>query len=122
MDEQEEKVVKVPVTIITEGEKQSVVQWLVGDEPFRATVKNSQIKGNEVSVDDLKKATPYGIDFEDVGLELPDVFSVMSAFHKHGIWTAADVRKNPQSVLSALSSLYSPNLRALMAYIKAKKI
>lgn len=121
---EEKKIVKqTAVKIIVAGEKQSVVQWIVGGEPKRGTVKNASIKDGMVSDSDLQKAIPYGLDFEDViQFELPDKQAVELVFHSHSIWTAADVRSHPDWVLAALSSCYSPVLKALMAYIKAKKL
>lgn len=122
MDEELKEEVKVSVTIIKKGEKQSVVQWAFGNVPFRATIANSKVKDGCAKFEDLEKATPYGLDFEEIIESVPSKEDVILAFHNHSVWTGEDVRTHPEWVLSALSSIYSPILRALMQYIQAKKI
>ena len=123
MDEEIEKIHEVGVTVIKAGEKQSVIQWLGKDTPIRVTIANVKIRDGYVKESDLKKATPYGLDFQEICMGvLPGLQEIENAFHAHSVWTAEDVRSHPQWVLSALSSIYSPILKALMQYIKAKKI
>jgi hypothetical protein len=126
MDEEQrdERAVLIEITVIKYGDKQSVVQW-VDDSGFaqRVTLKNTYLREDmRVKDEHLKKAIPYGLDFKDIVVSLPDARNIENAFHAHGIWTAEDVRNHPDWVLAALSSIYSPILKALMQYIKAKKI
>jgi hypothetical protein len=122
MDEKLEDIHELGITIIKAGEKQSVIQWISGSTPFRVTIANTKIRDGYVKESDLKKAIPYGLDFKDIVTSLPDVRDVENAFHAHSVWTAEDVRNHPDWVLAALSSIYSPILKALMQYIKAKKL
>ena len=122
MDDELKEDVKAEVTVIKKGEKQSVVQWAFGDVPLRATISNSKVKDGYAKLEDLEKATPYGLDFEEIIESVPSKDDIVLAFHNHSVWTAEDVRNHPDWVLSALSSIYSPLLRALMQYIRAKKI
>lgn len=127
-DEQEEVMVvdtkMVDVQVVKAGDKQTLVQWLKDGNLHRATVANGKIKDGKVKEDDLKKAIPYGLDFAEIikDFAMPDEKAIELAFHNHGIWTAGDVRTSPQQVIAALSSIYSPILRSLTQYIRAKKI
>lgn len=121
-EEKEVKAKNIAVRIVKQGEKQSVVEWLVDGNPNRVTVRNSAIKDMAVKENDLKNGTPYGLDFKDILKSLPTAESVERTFHEYSVWTAEDVKLHPDWVLAALSSIYSPILRALMEYIKVKKI
>ena len=130
MDEEQKEELKqekpemIDVRIVRQGEKHTVVQWMDDGEPFRVVLLNSKMKDGRVKKDDLDKGQPFGLDFKDVfkGFELPTMKDLELKFKAHNVWTAEDVRKNPQQVVSALGSIYSPILRHLMNYIKAKKL
>jgi hypothetical protein len=123
MDEERTEIKKtIAVKIIKVGEKQTLVEFVKGGNPIRVTVANAKVKDGAILESDLDKAIPYGLDFKDIVASVPGAQDVENAFHNHGIWTAEDVKLHPDWVLAALSSTYSPILRALMQYIKAKKI
>ena len=99
---------KESVDIIAEDDKVVLAQWHDG-EPRRAYVPTSEVEGSKAPAEVLDAGIPYGAPWaEIVGKMLkvvdlsPEAFA--ASLHKHNIWTARDIEKNPRAAKRAIDA------------------
>jgi hypothetical protein len=97
------------VKIIKEFDGTStLIEWFDKDGLHRGTLP-MEVK-DDLDIDILDMAVPYGIDFEYcLSQSWADVTpkSIADRIHAHGIWTAEDIANRPLEVEAALREVYS---------------
>lgn len=121
VEEYKEKFTYVEVKVIRESDESALVEYKEKGLLQRATVPlKSLIDGSKVRDTHLKKGIPFGIDWSDINIPTVTPGMLTQALRARGIWTAADVRTNPQSVRNAISEVQGKLFAQIVEYITGK--
>lgn len=121
VEEVKEKFTYVEVKVVREGDESALVEYKEKGLVERATIPlKVLIDGKMVRDTQLKKGIPFGIDWSEI--EIPTVTPKMltQALRVKGIWTAADVRANPQAVRNAINQVQGELFSQIVEYITGK--
>lgn len=111
----------VDVKVIRESDQSALVEYREKGIVERATIPlKALIDGNKVREWQLKKGIPFGIDWSDIDIPKVTPQMLTQALRLKGIWTAADVRANPQAVRNAISQVQGELFSQIVKYIIGK--
>jgi hypothetical protein len=96
--------VKQRVKLLTARGGTALVEWIKGNEIYRAYVPVKKLVDGEVEEKELKKATPYGENLK-ADVDTLDPAELEKELNRHGIWTVADVEKNLSMVQGVIMRL-----------------
>lgn len=116
----------ITVKFISRKKSAALVEYRVAENEFaRVSIPANKIvlgTGEEyadVPESVIKSGIPYGIPWES---KLPDITvkgsDIEKEFHKMGIWTLDDVRRNPKAIQSVVMAAASDIVRAISNVIK----
>lgn len=107
------------VTIIRDENNLSLVEWTDGNGiPQRYWVKESALidrSGKTAKVKNPHQGYPYGVDFVHAIQPSVSSFDICRELRTRGLWTAADLQKNPQAVVGALQAAYGIDMAQVIA-------
>jgi len=64
----------------------------------------TELKGDRVDVDAPEEGVPFGLNIAHMEAPKFNMVELDSQLKRRGIWTAGDLRRHPQEVVSALQS------------------
>ena len=105
------------VQVVRKRGQSALVQWAdAGGQLHRAYVPTGAIdEDGNVPESVLEMGIPHGIPWSEVLSPSATPESVEAELHRAGIWTAEDLRNNPQAAVGALQAAYGVDLAALNA-------
>lgn len=99
---------KIPVRVVFRKSRALVVERMVEGIPERVSVPESYVEvsgsgATFMSSDLFERGIPFGLPLEDrlTGVTVTPAM-IAEEFHKAGIWTASDIRKNPKAAHGAV--------------------
>lgn len=101
------------VKVVGDSGQAVTVEWLAGQEIRRATVPRGSIVDGAVDEDTLELGIPYGLPWEELCVLRVTPERIAANLRRRGIWTAADLRKDPNGALTAIRDAYGVDLAAL---------
>ena len=115
------KTKKVAIRMIESLGESVLVEWMDGDDYFRAIVPRTETLGGEADAQVLAAGVPYGFDWSQVELQPLDPKQLKRELNRRGIWTADDVGKNPNQVQVAINVLSGLMRSRLFAAAKTEE-
>lgn len=119
--EVKETVTYTEVRVIRESDESALVEYKEKGMLQRVTIsRKSLVDGNKVKDAHLKKGISFGIDWSEIDIPTVTPQMLTQALRSRGIWTAADVRTNPQAVRNAISQIQGELFRQVVNFITGK--
>jgi uncharacterized protein YpuA (DUF1002 family) len=120
VEEIKERFTYVEVKVIRESDESALVEYKEKGMLQRVTVPLKVLIDDKVKDIQLKKGIPFGIDWSDIDIPKVTPQMLTQALRTRGIWSAADVRANPQAVRNAISQVQGELFSQIVQYISSK--
>jgi len=116
-----EEIKVTEVKVIRESDGSALVEYKDKGTLERVTISSKVlINGNKVKDTLLKKGIPFGIDWSDINMPAVTPQMLNQELRSRGIWTADDVRSNPQAVRNAISKVQGELFSQIVKFVTDK--
>ncbi|NMC34202.1 MAG: hypothetical protein GYA36_17345 [Veillonellaceae bacterium] len=117
-DTQSKKASKtIPVTVIAYVGDSAIVEWEDSEDLHRCTLPADIVKP-KMTAEELANGIPYGLPLAEIVTFSASAVEFSRRMHQAGLWTADDIRRNPQRVFRALQAMYAVDVATLMQKIR----
>jgi len=97
MSEEEKLPERIKIKVLETQGMSSLIEWHIKGIPFRGYLENERIDGDKCAFSALTFVFPVGPDPFSL-----DVRKLTKALRKRDVWTLADYRQKPNSVIKSL--------------------
>lgn len=102
------------VTVIGHKNAAALIEYVIGDMPYRGIVPLDTVNGNEVPDDVILLAIPYGVAWAEILTPRVTPDDLQRELRRRGIWTATDAQNKPNEVIAAASAAYGLDVAAIL--------
>jgi len=121
MEEKPKKKKLIPVRVIYNHGKTSLVEW-EANGLHRAFIPVDQAQEGKVDAEVLETGMPYGLPWEKyIKPTTVTPEQLANALRVAGIWTKEDLWNNPQSVMGAIQGVVGIHLGSLVEAVEKKE-
>ncbi len=105
----------VPIRIIERQNNASLIEWIGEDGDYhRGIIPAKKIVQGRVEAAVLKKAIPYGLDWEKLAVVTVDAEKIARAMRRNGLFTLHDIEAGGNKIYKAFADAFSNDLAALI--------
>lgn len=102
------------VRVIRTQNQSALVEWVDGEgRAQRVYIPTSEVVDGSVSAEALAMGIPHGVPWAQLVEISVSPELVEQHLHRAGIWTAEDLRNNPNAAVGALQAAYGVDLAVL---------
>lgn len=113
--------VKLEVTVVERRGESALVEWQEGGRVHRAVIPAGDVEEGRVEREQLELGIPHGLPWETILTLSATPAALADALRRAGIWTLADLERNPRAAYGALQAVYGLDLAALIRAAHAYK-
>ena len=103
------------VRVVQYDGQAALVEYRHNDVLERRIVPRDAVRGDEADLDQLDLGIEYGLPWQELWSPEVTPGAVANALRQRGIWTLADLRREPGKAIAALQATYRLDLAALLA-------
>lgn len=103
------------VTVVRIDGQAALIEYRHNGVPERRIIPRAVLDGASVDPETVELGIAYGEPWEELWTPEVTPAAIATALRQQGIWTLADLRREPGRAIAALQAAYRLDLAALMA-------